>query len=294
VVLPTGPGNEVLDYACQVGNVRIEANGPEDHARAMEAVREMAALMAQQPPALVPPPVVLPVGPTPPAHRLSRPIGKAAEQWLRSIRADTLKKTLTIKAAAVEGFAKHFGATRMLHEVAREDMHAWVEALRLSGLQTPTLVNKCSYLRGFFDWAAQAGYYPKFPKDENPAMGHVVFRKREKVKRRAHGFKAFTQDQIQKLYAPAALGELSEGARWGALIGLYTGARVSEVGQLSLADFADVDEVPCLTITDEGEGQSIKNEASRRTIPIHSDLLTLGLMERVEMNRPGNRGGCLV
>jgi integrase len=285
VVLPTGPGNEVLDYACQVGNVRIEANGPEDHARAMEAMREMAALMAQQPPAVVAPPVVLPVGPTPPAHRLSRPIGKAAEQWLRSIRADTLKKTLTIKASAVEGFAKHFGTDRMLHEVAREDIHAWVEALRLSGLQTPTLVNKCSYLRGFFDWAAQAGYYPKFPKDENPAMGHVVFRKREKVKRRAHGFKAFTQDQIQKLYAPEALGELSEGARWGALIGLYTGARVSEVGQLSLADFADVDEVPCLTITDEGEGQSIKNEASRRTIPLHADLLALGLMERVETLR---------
>jgi integrase len=285
VVLPTGPGNEVLDYACQVGNVRIEANGPEDHARAMEAVREMAALMAQQPPALVPPPVVLPVGPTPPAHRLSRPIGKATEQWLRSIRADTLKKTLTIKTAAVEGFAKHFGADRMLHEVAREDIHAWVEALRLSGLQTPTLVNKCSYLRGFFDWAAQAGYYPKFPKDENPAMGHVVFRKREKVKRRAHGFKAFTLEQIQKLYAPEAIAQLSDGARWGALVGLYAGARVSEVGQLALTDFTTVDGVPCLSITDDGEGQSIKNEASRRTIPIHPDLLALGLTERVEALR---------
>jgi len=285
VVLPTGPGNEVLDYACQIGDFRIEANGAEDHARAMEAMREMAALMAQQPPAVVAPPVVLPATPAPPAHRLSRPIGKAAEQWLRSIRADTLKKTLTIKAAAVEGFAKHFGVDRMVHEVAREDIHAWVEALRLSGLQTPTLVNKTSYLRGFLEWAAQAGYYPRFPKDQNPAAGHVVFRKREKVKRRAHGFKAFTQEQIQKLYAPGVLAKMSEGARWGAAIGLYTGARVSEVGQLALADFTTVDEVPCLTITDDGEGQSIKNEASRRTIPLHPDLLALGLMERVEKLR---------
>ena len=285
VVLPTGPGNETLDYACQVGNVRIEASGPEDHARAMEAIREMAALMAQQPPALVPSPVALPAASPSPAHRLSRPIGKAAEQWLRSIRADTLKKTLTIKAAAVEGFAKHFGVDRMVHEVAREDIHAWVEALRLGGLQTPTLVNKTSYLRGFLEWAAQAGYYPRFPRDQNPAAGHVVFRKREKVKRRAHGFRAFTQEQIQKLYAPGALAKLSEGGRWGAVIGLYTGARVSEVGQLALADFTTVDEVPCLTITDDGEGQSIKNEASRRTIPLHPDLLALGLMERVEKLR---------
>jgi integrase len=109
----------------------------------------------------------------------------------------------------------------------------------------------------------------------------VIFRKREKVKRRAMGFKAFTVEQVQTLYAPAALATLSEGARWGAVIGLYTGARVSEVGQLALADFTTVDGVPCLTITDEGEGQSVKNDASLRTIPIHPDLLTLGLMERV-------------
>jgi hypothetical protein len=203
----------VLDYACQVGNVRIEANGPEDHARAMEAMREMAALMAQQPPAVVAPPVVLPVvGPPPQAHRLTRPIGKAAEQLLRSIRADTLKKTLTIKAAAVEGFAKHLGATRMLHEVAREDIHAWVEALRLSGLQTPTLVNNAATPR-LFRLGGPGGLLPEVPQRREPGDGHVVFRKREKVKRRAHGFKAFTQDQIQKLYAPEALGELSEGTR---------------------------------------------------------------------------------
>jgi len=99
------------------------------------------------------------------------------------------------------------------------------------------------------------------------------------------GFKAFTADQVRTLYAPAALDKLSEGARWGAIIGLYTGARVSEVGQLALDNFTDVDGVPCLTITDEGEGQSLKNGASRRTIPIHPDLLALGLMERVERLR---------
>jgi integrase len=131
----------------------------------------------------------------------------------------------------------------------------------------------------------KAGAYPKFPKDENPAMGHVIFRKHEKKKRKAYGFKAFTLEQIQALYAPDALAKLSEGARWGAVIGLYTGARVSEVGQLALADFTTVDGVPCMTITDEGEGQSVKNEPSLRTIPIHPDLLTLGLMKRVEKLR---------
>jgi integrase len=315
VKLRTGSGVEVVDYDCEIradGSMRLEAKDEADHVRmmaALKAAKECPAWLAQGP---------LPSAPTRSpdteglvdvmerlAHSLSvqaatsaasapigvvapsrpRAIGLAADQWLKSIEGETLRKTMTIKSAAIMGFARHVGMKKLLHEVQREDVHAWVEALRTSGLQTPTLVNKTSYLRGFFTWAVQAGHYPKFPKDENPAMGHVVFRKREKLKRKAMGFRAFTQEQIQTLYAPEALAKLSEGARWGALIGLYTGARVSEVGQLALVDFTVVDGVPCLTITDEGEGQSIKNEASRRTIPIHPDLLTLGLMERVEQLR---------
>ncbi|BFI95479.1 MAG: site-specific integrase [Rhodanobacter sp.] len=314
VQLRTGSGDEAVDYVCEVradGSMRLEATDDADHARMMVALKEAKetpAWLAQTPPPPSPPSAAPDVAglagameklgaslaqslavpasaPVVVAPSRPRAIGLAADQWLKSIEAETIRKTLTIKSAAIMGFARHVGMKKLLHEVQREDVHAWVEALRVSGLQTPTLVNKTSYLRGFFTWAVQAGHYPKFPKDENPAMGHVVFRKREKLKRKAMGFRAFTQEQIQTLYAPEALANLSEGARWGALIGLYTGARVSEVGQLALADFTTVDGVPCLTITDEGEGQSIKNEASRRTIPIHPDLLTLGLMERVEQLR---------
>jgi hypothetical protein len=286
ILVDSGPGPELVDYSCEVradGSARIEANGPEEHARAMEALDRTQALRTMH--AAIPAPPLVAVTSPPPTHRHTRAAGKAAEQWLKSIEADTLKKTLTIKAAAVNSFAGHFGNAKPIHEATWDDVHAWVEALKMSGLQTPTLVNKTSYLRGFFDWATQMGYCPKRPKDENPAIGHVIFRKREKVKRRAMGFKAFTLEQVQTLYAPDALATLSEGARWGAVIGLYTGAWVSEVGQLALADFTTVDGVPCLTITDEGEGQSVKNEASRRTIPIHRDLLILGLMERVETLR---------
>lgn len=168
-------------------------------------------------------------------------------------------------------------------DITREDVNQWVQALRSSGLETPTQANKLSYLRGFLNWAGGRGYCPKFPKGEDHiCAGHVLWGAKEKRRRRAMGFKAFTPEQVQRLYAPDALAGLSEGARWGAVIGLYTGARVSEIGQLALSDFTTVDAVPCLTITDEGAGQSVKNDASLRTIPIHPDLLALGLMERVE------------
>ncbi|KRE90075.1 hypothetical protein ASG87_18900 [Frateuria sp. Soil773] len=162
-------------------------------------------------------------------------------QWLAEIKSSTRPKTFKIKTTAVEGFARHYGEKSSLKDAGRIDVGNWVQALRAGGLQTPTIVNKCSYLRGFFDWAKVRGYYPPFAKDENPASGQVVYGTREKRKRRALGFKPFTNEQIQALYdAKAMEAGLSESARWGAWVGLYTGARVAEVGQLTLADFTRI------------------------------------------------------
>lgn len=216
------------------------------------------------------------------------PIGKAVTQWLAEIKPTTKPKTLTIKAAAVESFAKLYGVRKPLSEAGRIDVGQWVQALRASGLETPTIVNKCSYLRGFFDWAKARGYYPHFAKDENPAAGQIVYRTREKRARRALGFKAFTQTEVRALFSGQALESLSEAARWGALIGLFTGARVAEVGQVALKDFVDIDGVPCIRITDEGTGQSVKTETSNRTIPLHPALIALGLLERVNALRNAN------
>ncbi|KRE89663.1 hypothetical protein ASG87_04930 [Frateuria sp. Soil773] len=140
-------------------------------------------------------------------------------QWLAEIKSSTRPKTFKIKATAVEGFARHYGEKSSLKDAGRIDVGNWVQALRAGGLQTPTIVNKCSYLRGFFDWAKARGYYPPFAKDENPASGQVVYGTREKRKRRALGFKPFTNEQIQALYAPKTMEKgLSEAARWGAWV----------------------------------------------------------------------------
>lgn len=71
----------------------------------------------------------------------------------------------------------------------------------------------------------------------------------------------------------------------GMWMGLFTGARASEIGQLALDDFFDVDGIPCLRITDEGVGQSTKNEASNRIIPVHPEFIRMGLVKRVERLR---------
>lgn len=154
--------------------------------------------------------------------------------------------------------------------------------MREKGASTPTLTNKQSYIGGrggFFEWAMASGHYPK---GDNPASGHVSYSQREKRARKKLGFKAYDRAQIQALFAPEALAKLSESARWASFLGLYTGARASEVGQLLVKDVFEEDGIPCIRISDEGEHQKVKTETSLHTVPLHPDLLALGFWDWAE------------
>jgi integrase len=70
------------------------------------------------------------------------------------------------------------------------------------------------------------------------------------------------------------------------LLLLWTMARREEIGQLTVADVQEEDGISFLRITDEESlQQNLKNEGSRRWVPIHRDLIRLGLMEYVDSIR---------
>lgn len=255
---------------------------PGDNTAALDALRLMLDMRAPRVPKA---PVSPPAPEVPRGHRV--PTKKAIVAWLAAIKADTLPKTHMIKRAAVESFMTHYGSNRPISEAIREDVSAWVQALRAGGLATPTLANKTGYLASFLEWCVGQGYCAPFPSDKhNPAKGVVIYRKKDKRRRtKETGYKPFSTADIQKLFDAENLEKLPGEARWGLLLGLYTGARVSEIGQLALDDVLEVDGIPCLRLTDEQPGQSLKTEASRRTIPIHPHLLELGLLERVRRLR---------
>lgn len=205
---------------------------------------------------------------------------EAQKRFLASVKPATKPKTYMIKKAAVDGFVEHFTKQDPQRQIAyanRADVADWVAFLRNAEIATPTIVNKLSYLGGFFKFLIGAGFYP--PPD-NPAMGQVKYSLNEKRLRRKHGFRPFALNEVQALFSPDGMEQLNPEARWGVLIGLYTGARVAEVGQLAIKDFIQEGGVDAFRFTDEGRGQSVKNEASNRTVPIHPDLIQLGILER--------------
>jgi integrase len=261
------------------GGFSVKAADAEDHTRAMEALDRLLIGGKNLPsfPSFVPQPAPVQV-------QAPISLGKAHGAWVEFIRPSyaTRAKTLKIKSAAVASFVDCHGGILPLDAMTRAHVASWVQAQRSEGCSTPTILNKLGYLAGFFEWAQGVGSYPT---NDNPARGQLKYSAKEKRQRRKLGFKALTLDQIKTLYDGVTLAGLSGEARWGALLGLYTGARVSEIGQLLLVDFLTVDGVPCIRINDEGEGQSLKSDVSIRMVPIHPDLIRLGLLDRVEALR---------
>jgi len=71
---------------------------------------------------------------------------------------------------------------------------------------------------------------------------------------------------------------------WVALIAAYSGARLEEIAQLAAADVREVQAngatVWCLDIHNGGNN-ALKNKASARLVPVHSELVRAGLLDYV-------------
>jgi integrase len=91
----------------------------------------------------------------------------------------------------------------------------------------------------------------------------------------------FGQPLFQKKELPKDWRCGKEAAYWIPLLGLYTGARLSELAQLHTKDVLKAEDIPAVRITNLGINQQLKTSASKRTVPIHSELIRLGFLEYV-------------
>jgi integrase len=101
---------------------------------------------------------------------------------------------------------------------------------------------------------------------------------------------AYTDAALDMLFCSSGYGEASFTKPfhyWLPLMGLLTGARLSELAQLHVADCIERDGHLCLSINvDDDLGQkSVKNSNSIRLVPLHTELVRLGFSEFVRAQR---------
>ena len=140
----------------------------------------------------------------------------------------------------------------------------------------PNTVNKnLVRISALFDWAINHGF-----TDLNPASGMTI----RNPKRANEERKAFSDNDLSKLFGSREYAH-SEHRHpyqfWVPLIALHFGARLNEICQLHLCDFLEDDGVKVIRISEEGGKKRLKTKAARRLIPLHPELVRLGLLEFV-------------
>ncbi|WP_079202909.1 site-specific integrase [Pseudomonas sp. CC6-YY-74] len=100
--------------------------------------------------------------------------------------------------------------------------------------------------------------------------------------------KMFSQPEFVALRH--AEGRPGNALFWLPLIAAYTGARREEIAQLYVSDVRQNSNGQWfIRIIDDRPDKSVKTDSSRRDIPLHTDLIALGLLELVQGNSSSSR-----
>lgn len=250
---------------------RIQADGVEDHQRALETLKQIEQIGAlpsgtkQEP---------LAPSSEPEAKSISLSEAIAGYKIERENSGNRPKSVQQIESA-LRRLAKFLEHPSSIKTITRTDLAGYAQHLAADNLAKPTIKKHFDFFNGFFVWAISQGYYTS----ENPATGLVKYTAKQKRARRKHGNLPFTKSELATVFPAATKGARKPHTYWMPWIALYTGARANEIGQLAIADILCIDDLWCLNITDTGLEQSTKTESSKRLIPLPPQLIDMGLLD---------------
>ena len=170
-------------------------------------------------------------------------------------------------------FLKHRDAASVTKAAAL----TWKEDMLRRGLHASSVRNDLSECSAVWAWGLRMAKLA----GENPFSGIAP----PKAKKKGREPRAFT-DQEAAAILIAARGETG-WKRWLPWVLCLTGARLGEVVQSLKEDVTVVEGVLVLRIHDRGEGRSLKNEDSRRDVPLHPALIAEGFGDYVASLRAG-------
>lgn len=158
------------------------------------------------------------------------------------------------------------------------------EVLKLANLPRLSVPSINKYLQtynDFFGYAHQHGFL-----ERNLFAGVTIKQNRHRVQK---GREDFTPEQVRVILEAVVDNSMmyarKQYQKWGPLIGVYTGARLNEIAQIDLADIRQQDGIWFFDLNDEGDDKQLKTKASKRRVPIHNELIRLGILDHVETLR---------
>lgn len=164
--------------------------------------------------------------------------------------------------------------------VTKADAVRWKEDMQDRGKMIPTIRNDLSEMSAMWKHGVRQGQLP-----ENPFDGISP----PKPKGQKSGRRAFTEQEAIQILTAARTN--NGYMRWLPWLSCLTGGRITELCQGTREDVSEIDGVWVLRIHDDGTDdngaiQSVKNDDSRRTIPLHPALIAEGFLTYVQALPP--------
>ena len=92
----------------------------------------------------------------------------------------------------------------------------------------------------------------------------------------------FTNDELKKIFdINNNYFKENHDVFWTTLIGMFVGARCNAAITLQYSDIVKIDNIDCIKFQDTHPIKQLKNEATKRTVPIPQQLLDLGFVEYI-------------
>ena len=193
-------------------------------------------------------------------------VQKAFEEFVAEKKAQWTENTLLEFTSILATFEDHFRSNTKLSDVSRTACVAIRD--KLAEKRAAKTVNKSmTLLSSFFKWAVRQGLVKR-----NPAEGLGL----KLTKKASEERKAYTPEQLKALFSalPAVDHPEEPSKFWIPRIAAYSGLRLEEICQLKPKDIIEEPGgVLCLNI----DGPHLKTSSSKRIVPIHRELLNLGL-----------------
>ena len=168
-----------------------------------------------------------------------------------------------------------------------KDFHELVKMNVKDKIHTTTVNKHLGYCTSFYEWSVNHGY-----SNTNPFKGLKL----KKESRPRDERDRFSELELKKIFQKENYihyTKIEEGRYelyWSCLIGVFSGMRMGEITQLYLDNIKEVkgnqrNKRWCFDIVVEPErtDKHLKNQSSRRIVPIHDNLLELGLIEFIEL-----------
>jgi len=144
-------------------------------------------------------------------------------------------------------------------------------------LSSKTVNKYLTLLSSFFKWCIKLGEI-----NQNPSEGLLLTIKTNASEER----EIYSPEDIQRIQRKLPQVPSEPEKYWIPMIAMYSGLRLDEICQLQKEDIQVIDNIPCFNINSSG-GKHLKTSSSARIVPIHPDLLSLGLLDYTNCIKDG-------